>query len=329
MRYRPSCIALAFALLFALAGGVSPAHAQEAAQQAAARALFEEGLALVKSGDLELACTKFKASQALDNAPGTLLQLAGCYEKTGRTASAWATFQNAAARAEVEGRQDWAQLARRRAASLEPQLSRLAIRVAAGRENEGLVVRRDSTTIGVAEWNTPIPVDPGAHTVEASAPGKVAWKTTVSVAAEGASASIDVPVLASESVPAGPPPSAPATEPRPRESTTSWSGQHWVGVALVSAGVVGLGLGSFYGLRAFSKNDDAISHCPTPQTCDRDGLALTDSASSAATTSTVAFIAGGVLAAAGTVVFLSAPKTRAKAAVSAHSASVVVEGTLP
>lgn len=325
-------LSLSLVLSMALATSASTAHAQDAAHQAAARALFEEGLALVKSGELALACAKFKESQALDPAPGTLLQLAGCYEKTGRTASAWATFQVAAARAEVEGRQDWAQLARRRAASLEPHLSRLAIRVASAREGEGLVVRRDGTPIGVAEWNTALPVDPGAHAIEASAPGRITWKTSIDVGGDAARASVDVPELAPE--PTVPPPS-PAVKPaetpaRDASSTPAaapWSAQHWAGVALAGAGILGLGIGSYYGLRAISKNDDAVSHCPTSETCDRDGLSLTDTASHSATTSTVAFVAGGALLAVGGVVFFTAPRARAKAALGPRAGTLVIEGT--
>src|SRR6516165_6810017 len=108
---------LSFSLF--LAGGLlasSPAAAQDASNKAAAEALFRDGRTLYDQGKFPEACAKFAESQRLDPAPGTLLNLAGCYEKNGQTASAWATFKEAMAASHVKGRTDWEDLARTRAA---------------------------------------------------------------------------------------------------------------------------------------------------------------------------------------------------------------------
>src|SRR5450755_429104 len=73
------------------------AWAQNAQDKAAADSLFDDGKRLVAAGDFEHACPKFEASLKLSPRVGVKLNLADCYEKAGRTASAWAEFREAAA----------------------------------------------------------------------------------------------------------------------------------------------------------------------------------------------------------------------------------------
>src|SRR5689334_20626402 len=82
----------------------SLAQAQtSAADKAAAEALFDEGVKLLQKGKYEEACKKLEASERVDSGIGTLLYLADCYEKLGKTASAWATFRAAASKAQSAG----------------------------------------------------------------------------------------------------------------------------------------------------------------------------------------------------------------------------------
>src|SRR5438132_715593 len=142
---RASLSLLVLAAVLALA---PRARAETASNQAAAEALFNDGRRLVGEGKFAEACPKFAESQRLDPAPGTLLNLGGCYEKNGQTASAWATFKLAASIAKQRGRADFESVAREHIAKLEPRLSTLTITVTA--RPDGLAVKRDGADVGAA-----------------------------------------------------------------------------------------------------------------------------------------------------------------------------------
>lgn len=287
-----------------LAGGMlasSPAAAQDASNAsnaAAAEALFRDGRALYDQGKYPEACAKFAESERLDPAPGTLLNLGGCYEKNGQTASAWATFKEAVAAAHVKGRADWEDLARTRAAALEPKLSRLTVAVAS--KADGLAVTRDGSNVGTAEWGTPIPVDPGSHVVDAQAPHRKPFHQSVDVPAGGASITVTVAELDPADEESGPP--APETH-------SSGSTQRTIGLVVGGLGIVGLGIGTAFGFVAMGKENDATQHhCDASDHCDAQGVQLGKDAQSAATASTIAFVVGGVALAGGLVLYLTAPK---------------------
>src|SRR5579862_5648801 len=111
-RFQPR-VGLTAALLVAWASLlVRPAAAQSASEQAAAEALFNQARDLMAAKQYADACPKFAESERLDPAPGTLLNLATCYERNGQIASAWVTFKEAATAAHKADQADRARLAR-------------------------------------------------------------------------------------------------------------------------------------------------------------------------------------------------------------------------
>ena len=81
-----------------LASVTSDARAQARPEdRAAAESLFSDARRLMQAGDYEQACPKLEASRRLEPGLGTTLNLGDCYEKLGRTASAWGEFRGAAA----------------------------------------------------------------------------------------------------------------------------------------------------------------------------------------------------------------------------------------
>src|ERR1051325_9814246 len=93
---RAACIAVSL-----LVCGV--AAAQPSDSTALAEQLFNEGRALAKANNWTAACPKFEQSLRYDPALGTRLNLATCYEKTGRLASAWSLYRESAGFAAKEG----------------------------------------------------------------------------------------------------------------------------------------------------------------------------------------------------------------------------------
>src|SRR3974390_2743685 len=169
-----------------------PARAQD--NSAAVQALFDEGKKLAAAGDYAHACPKFLSSYNLEHRVGTLLNLADCYEKTGRIASAGARFVEARTLAQRNNQPERADYAKQHADALEPKLSRLTISVA--QPAAGQQVMRDGTPVDAGVFGVAVPVDPGDHVVEASAPGKVAWKGTAHVEGSATAAKLEVPALA-------------------------------------------------------------------------------------------------------------------------------------
>jgi hypothetical protein len=289
-----------------LATSVSSA---DAGSQAAAQALFDDARKAMAQGNYGAACPKFADSQKLDPGAGTLLNLANCYEKNGQTASAWATFKDAAAEAKKSGHADWEATARKRAAALEPTLSKLTIDVPQASVVDGLELHRDGVPMARAEWGVAIPVDPGSHVIDATAPHAHKWSTTVSVGTSGATASVTVPALEIEAVAATPPTPAPVVvaAEKPRSN-----GQRVAGAVLAGVGAAGLAMGGVFGVLALTKNNQALepANCPTSTMCNANGIALTSNARTFATGSTVAFIAGGAVLVLGGVLFFTAPKSK-------------------
>lgn len=324
--------ATAAALTCILAGSVSRAdEATTPEQKAAAQALFEQARSLVDQERFAEACPKLAESERLDPGIGTLLWLADCYENVGQTASAWASFKEAAAAA-AQKHDNRERVARERATRVESKLSRLTISVAPGAAIEGLTIHRDGMLVGTAEWGLPLPVDPGAHTVTATAPGRQPWSSTVQVATAAQVDPIMIPLLAAE-----PSPPVPSESPRERAGADEvnerptihrseehasvpastadphrGNAQRIAGITVAGVGVAAVIVGGVYSLQAKSVYDQANSgsppHCLPNNECDAIGKSDRSRASSMALVATVAMGAGAAGAIAGAVLFFAAPK---------------------
>jgi serine/threonine-protein kinase len=80
------------------------------------------------------------------------------------------------------------------------------------------------------------------------------------------------------------------------------------------AGLVSIGVGTAFGLSAKSKNDEAAGMCSGLECTDQRAITLTDDARTAATISTVGFVAGGALVVGGAALYLLAPTGESKTA---------------
>lgn len=312
---------LACSFLAGAIGAVAPASAQSAGgQKAAAEALFRQGKQLMVDNQFAEACPKLEQSQRIDPAIGTLLYLAECYEKQGKTASAWATFSEAASLAQAEGQAERATLGKSRAQALEPKLSRLSLVVSPdSSEIDGFEVVRDGKPQDSSLWGVAVPVDPGEYAIVVRAPGYISHAEKIRVDGEGKTVELRLPPLVktattappSDGQPgANPPPGDPQPAAGPRADTggDDGSGQRTLGIVVGGLGLAGVAIGSVFGLTAIGKNSDAEEFCPGGSTCTRqEGIDLTEDAKSAAQISNIAFGIGAAGIIGGLVLYLTAP----------------------
>jgi hypothetical protein len=266
---------------------------------AAAQALFEEAQRAVTAGDYEQACPKFKASYQLDPAGGTLLNLADCLEKQGRTASAWSAFKDALVVAQRDGRSERVEYAQQHIRALEAKLSYLTVEVPASSSVGQLSVQVDGTPLAAAAWGTALPVDPGEHLLRAEAPGFEPLEQKLTIGGSAAREVFTLPALRAHRPEATAPVAVEAppvmADAEPRHPARSWA---WV---TGGVGVVALGVGSYFGVKAFSRWDDRNAACVGG--CTPEAKAAGDDASQAATIATAGVGAGVLLLGAATVLF--------------------------
>ena len=130
-RYTRLGAALASAWFFA-SGAASAQHA-DAQRAATGQALFDKAVEEMKRGDLDSACPKLEeVTRLVPDGIGAKIELARCYERWGRTASAWAQWTRVEALARRKGQGDRQTEAAARAEALRPRVARLTVEVAPG-----------------------------------------------------------------------------------------------------------------------------------------------------------------------------------------------------
>ncbi len=294
-------------------------RADQAADRATARALFNKARSLAKAKKYEQACPKFEEAQRLDPGMGTLFNLADCYENLGKTASAWSAFLEVASAARQAKQAKHEKVARGRAKALEAKLARVRIEVPEKHRVDGLELSRNGEALGRATWGTALPVDPGVQRFEAMAPGKRPWSTEVTSVA-GETVQLPVPALqdAPEDAPPGTATDAPvsgasAKRDTPKSAADTGSSQRTWGLIATGVGAVGLGVGSVIALGAKGKFDDSEPHCDATG-CDPEGVSLRDDAVSQGNLATVIGGAGLAVMAGGIILYLTAPSGQERGA---------------
>jgi hypothetical protein len=269
-------------LAFALASATpAAAFAQPTVmQKLESDKLFREGKRLYGDGKYKEACAALAKSDELDPAIGTVGLLAACHEKQGDLVAAWKGYLETKRRAEAK-RDDRAAFAAEQAEAIKARLAKLTI-TSRGKES-GLEVTRDGESVPASQLGEAVPVNPGDHAVMARIPGAAEWKTQVTLK-EGEARTVEIPAYGE----AG-------------GSGSSAFPPRWLAYVVGGVGLAGIGAGAVGGIVAMSANEDSMNKkicAPTARICRERDTAFT-----AATISTVGFIAGGVGVAAGVVLF--------------------------
>jgi len=292
-----TCLATGF--LFAV-----PCFADDSKTAAVAEALFQDGRRLVKAGKVDEACPKFEESYRLVAKLGTLLNLAACHDKQGKTGSAWGEYTQAVTLAKKAGEAKRVEFAREQLAELDGRLSKLALEVTEPVEGMELLV--DDQPLGRAAWTTPLPLDPGSHVIVARAPGHEDWTATVEIPAEPGVTAQQVPALEPSATTPGTEAQAgtPPPKPAPDSDEAGTDGQWIAGWVLGGAGVVAAGVGTYFGINTFQKQGDSDDHCVDTR-CDQEGVDLRDEAMTSAHVSTTLFAVGGALVVTGVILLVT------------------------
>jgi hypothetical protein len=142
------------------------------------------------------ACQKFAESVALLRRGGALLNLAVCRATEGRYAAAFRLLEEAREFAVKDGRPDRVALADGQIDQVRSHLSWLTVRPVPGAAPPDLAIGCDGEELASATWGSPVAVDPGPHTIVASATDRAPFRVTVVLGPAGDTQTVKVPVLA-------------------------------------------------------------------------------------------------------------------------------------
>jgi len=287
---------IAVSVMLALAWGVALAD-----DNAEGARLFQEGRELAKAGRYDEACDRFGKSLELDRAAGTALNYGDCLEKLGQLGKAKAMFEEAAKVFEAAN-DSRAAFARDRANAVDAKLAIVVIKVAEP-ELAGLELRIAGETVAPAR-ELELRREPGDIEIAASAPGREPF-AQVARASAGQRVSVDIPAL--RVVAASPP--VRRDEPPRRDRT-----RIKLAYATAGAGAAVLAAGGVLGVIASSQYRSAVADECTEMAgelvCSGAGAARVESSVTKANLALGLAIGGGVLVAAGVVLYVTAPKER-------------------
>lgn len=282
--------ALAIAMFASVS--VSPAGADPDPTIARADALFSEAQKLLESGNLEGACAKFTESLTLNGqAIGTLLNVARCDARLGKIAHAVALYTEARNRGREQNLPTYVAAADEQLSKLSGLVPHLAIAFVEPIDGMKIVVDDEAVSPSAAAG---LAVDPGAHHIIVSSPGRVSFDTWVKLAKSDAKA-ISVPPLAYP------------TTIRPTHSS-----RRAIGKIVTLGGGVLLASGITIGVVAKSHYDSAIKKdCPGgADSCNTQGFSDTQSARSLGNVGTALGAVGLAVGIVGTVLWWRAPHDR-------------------
>ena len=257
----------------------------------------------MEQGNFAEACPKLAESLALDRQVGTMLNLAVCYEQTGKTASACSMWRSASAGAARKFQSDREEFARQQAEAICLTAPKIRVEVAPQAAGAALEVAIDGAPLPRDGLGSPFSLDAGEHELRAEAPGFVpdVERFVVQPGSADAPSTVVVPALAPVHAP--PSPAAPVTPIA--TGSRSVPAAVWVagGLGVVSLAVSGaFGLVALNDVNAAWRDGDCVR-----DNCNATGVDARHRAAQAANVSTVALGVGLAALATGAVLWLVRP----------------------
>jgi hypothetical protein len=315
---------------FAMPGSL---HAEEdsATETAAARALAVDGLKLAQAGKCEEAVPKLERSEKLHHSAIVLSHLGECNVSLGKLVEGTEQLRKVLREPLPQNPSPALSKAYERAQaaldSAKPKIAGLTISLGKPAPPD-LHLTVDGQAAPATLIDTELPADPGEHTIEATAPGflkasarvslSAADKKTVSLKLEPDPNAPAVAPHASEApspggaAPAPSPSLAAASSPGNEPVSEPPAANHTAAYVAWGIGVVGVGVGSTFGIIAIKDKHDLVSRCGSTS-CTPDNSGSLDSAKRAGNISTVAFAVGGAGLVLGTVLYFTAGGSSSRA----------------
>ena len=292
-----------------------------AANRAAARELGIQGVLLAEKGKCGEAIEKLERAEKLFHAPTTLERLGECKVDVGRIVDGTEDLQRVVKEDLPAGAPAAFTAAKTRAQSVlkkaVPRIAHLRLHVSAPPDAKPTVLM-DGNPYPDAALDGDRPVDPGTHSLAATADRMIKAETTVSLG-EGESKSAELKLTPDPNAPT-PVPIAPQVANNNNDNRGNQdhglreedhakpppeSPSHVPAYIALGLGAVGIGVGSVTGVLALSKKSSLDGACNSSKVCPSTSQSDLDSAKTMGTISTVGFIAGGVLVVTGVVLFLT------------------------
>jgi hypothetical protein len=298
-RYAAPAMALS-ALLFS-----ARAHGDEAGDTATARALGVEGITLADGGRCREAVEKLERAEKLHHAPTTAAWLGECEIELGKLVVGTERLQRVV-HEPPGGSPAFAAAvlrAHKRLDEVLPRIPTLRIAVSAP-AGAKVTVTIDGEPVPDVAVDTPRPVDPGPHTVQAAARGFFTSSVTTSLV-EGQARSVSLELR--------PDPNAPAAAPAGTAERTARAGGSFMRAPTLVAfglGALGLGVGIAAGAAAAGRSAALTSGCDANKVCPPALQSDIDAGKRWSTISKIGFIGSGVAVATGVVLLLSTDAAR-------------------
>jgi hypothetical protein len=259
MRSRWLLLATSFSL--ALPAGLSPAlaRAETPAELKRARAQFQRGIELEQAGNWSEAIQQFREVGQVRMTPHVRFHIAFCEEGLGRLVTALGGYELALSEADQVG-PDFKGEVETAIKNLKERIPKLVIE--RGEGAEAATVQLDGVDLGASSVGVEVPLDPGPHSVAATAPGMKPFSTTADLR-EREVTRVTL-VLEPEPEPAKPPPPKEQVLVVTREEPPKRLVPYLIGGAGVAAL---LGAGALFVLKQTTQAE-LEEKCPDPNACD-------------------------------------------------------------
>lgn len=267
-----------------------------------AEELFNKAVELSEARNYADACPLLAESQQLDPRPGTLFALADCEREAQKIKSSVDHFKAYlqaydGLKGDVRRRHDQrANSARGYVKKLEPTIPTLKLTFPGGLP-ENAVITSNGVAVDRGTIDTEAKVDPGEHVLIVKMPGRTDAEQRITLI-PGDKKVVELALGA-------------AFENTTVEDKPQTNVRRTVGFVLMGTGAAGLIFGGVMGGLAVGQKNVVQEHCADLE-CDRTGLDAVNHGRSYGNMSTIGLAAGGVVAATGLVLFLTAPKTKPK-----------------